>query len=684
MIKRVLTSLLMCLFLISLNALAQETTGSIQGEVKDPQGLVVPGVKVNINSRAFTLSVTTDSAGFFRAKNVPPGIYTVSVAAAAGFGEATVDNVEVVLGKTAVVPLTLPVAGTTTTVEVTAIETPVALTDSKIQTNITTQAAELLPKGVNFTSLLKIAPSTRPESLSGGFQVDGASGSENTFVVDGQEVTHFRTGVLRANDNLPFSIVQETQIKTSGFEAEYGGATGGVVNVVTKSGSNDWHGEFGASFAPSQLQVKPNQFLRNFRTGSATATPSTFIDIPEYIQPRKDEGTNYYPTATVSGPMIKDRLWFFAAYSPQIENTHRTLDYISPDPRTRTISETLTYNVRRIREFSDVRLDGSPDRNGKLRLTGRFIWAPIHDEGAVPAFTDMTAAPPQAVIEGQTLRGPAFLDQQGGRQNSNNVTGSATWTPSATVLVNARAGRTFLNEKLNSYGIPRTVRYLCNASSSTSAAAAAGCAPGQQNFASNFQYDYDVSTRTTFDGDGSIFVDDFAGRHQFKFGYQYNGLANRTSQGYADIGLLVMYWGTLTMADLTGQAAAPGAIGAGYLQRFGTIGKASSANQAIYVQDSWQPISRLSLNLGIRLEREDVPSFSPPNPGILFDWGSKPAPRLGFALDPTGSGKHKIFGSFGWFYDRFKYELPRGSFGGDFYRRDYFDLFPADRWNTIT
>src|SRR5205807_10228719 len=79
-----------------------------------------------------------------------------------------------------------------------------------------------------------------------------------------------------------------------------------------------------------------------------------------------------------------------------------------------------------------------------------------------------------------------------------------------------------------------------------------------------------------------------------------------------------------------------------------------------------------------------VPSFKPPNPGINFGWGSKPAPRLGFAYDPTGSGKSKIFASYGWFYDRFKYELPRGSFGGDFYRRDYFDLFAADQWNTIT
>ncbi|MFZ0061443.1 MAG: carboxypeptidase regulatory-like domain-containing protein, partial [Pyrinomonadaceae bacterium] len=483
----------------------QETTGTIEGTVKDPSGAVVPGVSVTATGTGYSRTVTTDDAGFFRLQQVPPGVYTVMTAATSGFGGSTSSNVEVVLGKTTPVAISLQAGGVATSVDVTtANEVTIDPTDNKIQTNITARTAELLPKGTNFNSLLKIAPSTRPEPLNGGYQVDGASGSENTFIIDGQEVTHFRMGVLRQNDNLPFQLVQEVQIKSSGFEAEFGGATGGVINVVTKGGGNEWHGEFGSQFRPGSWQGQPSKFLRNFRTGSATAVPATFVDIPEYIQPRKDGGFDYFPTGNLGGPIVKDRFWFFASFTPQFTRTDRTLDYISSDPRARTISETLTYKFRRTAHYSEIRLDGAP--TDKLRLTGRFIWAPISDEGALPAFTETTAAPQQADIGGQTLRGPAFLGQQGGRQNSNNIGGSAVWTPTSKFVVNLRAGRTFLNEKLGSYGIPNTIRYLCSTASSASESTLHGCAPGTQNFLTNFQTPFDVSTRKTFDADASYLV----------------------------------------------------------------------------------------------------------------------------------------------------------------------------------
>ena len=130
-------------------------------------------------------------------------------------------------------------------------------------------------------------------------------------------------------------------------------------------------------------------------------------------------------------------------------------------------------------------------------------------------------------------------------------------------MVNVRAGRTFLNEKLGSYGIPTTIRYVCSTASSASEAALHGCGLGTQNFASNFQVAYDVSTRKTFDVDASYLVSGLGGRHNFKGGFQYNGISNTTDQGYADIGQLTLVWGTQTIANQTGQAPAPGAVGVG-------------------------------------------------------------------------------------------------------------------------
>ena len=188
-------------------AFGQETTGSIEGTVKDPQGNLVAGVPVTITgvTVGFSRSTTSGTDGRFVVTQLPPGIYKVTAAAASGFGEQVHERIEVVLGKPTSVEFNLQPAGATGTVVITESDAPIAMTDNKIQTNITAQVADLLPKGTNFTSLLAVAPAVRNEPLSGGFQIDGASGSENTFIIDGQEVSNFRTGTLNTNNNIPSS-----------------------------------------------------------------------------------------------------------------------------------------------------------------------------------------------------------------------------------------------------------------------------------------------------------------------------------------------------------------------------------------------------------------------------------------------------------------------------------------------
>src|SRR5690606_21307370 len=152
--------------------------------------------------------------------------------------------------------ITVNIAGQVNVVEVSTdpLGVVVDTTDSKLQTNITSELIEKLPSGTSFTSVLQVSPSTNYSSLTGGFSVDGASKAENSFVLDGQEVTSYRYGTLDGVNNIPTALIKEVQVKTSGFEAEHGGASGGVIVVSTKSGSNQFHGEFGAQFLTQKLQ----------------------------------------------------------------------------------------------------------------------------------------------------------------------------------------------------------------------------------------------------------------------------------------------------------------------------------------------------------------------------------------------------------------------------------------------
>ena len=679
---RFISMVLTIVFCFSAIAFGQETTGAVEGTIKDPNGANVPNASVNVKSTGttagFNRTVTTDENGYFIVSNILPGTYTVTTTAT-GF-TTTTQNVVISVGTTTPINGALSVGSGTENVEVVAdSSTTIDPTDTKIDTNISKQVIEALPKGTTFGSLLKTAPNVRPEPLAAGFQVDGASGAENVFVIDGQEVTNFRTGQLNTNNNIPFELVQEVQIKSTGFEAEYGGATGGVINVVTTGGNDEFRGNFGASFTPSKFQGNPRPFLNRYGVNPGEV---------EYFNPRKDGGTNFFPVASLTGPIFKGKLWFSAIYAPQIFETSRTVDYYAngSNPNGRTISETITYNQHLKTEEAFIRLDAQP--TSKLRMYGTFLYNPIIQRGVIPGGATTTGisinteglsgAVQQANFGGATgiLRGSDFLGQQGGRQNSNNVNGQVTYTPTNNLVLNFRAGRSFLNEKLNSYGVPRAVRVICSAVPLASVATA-GCTQGSQNFANNFQVNYDVSTRTTFDADASLVGINLGGRHNFKFGYQFNRLFNTVDNGYADTGIIQLFYDrNVSQVAGFGLPVSTNAIGGGLLQRFGTIGEASSRNQGVFAQDSWQIGNRLTLNLGVRLENETVPTFGE-GQALKFGWGDKVAPRFGVAFDLTGDGKTKLFASYGWFYDRFKYELPRGSFGGDFFRRDYFEILPS-------
>lgn len=662
----------------SIFAIGQETTGSIEVTVKDPQGAVVPNASVSIvtsttsSTAGFSRTVQTGDSGSERILQVPPGAYDITVAPILGFGEKKITNVRVELGKVTPVNIDLVTGGGQTVVDVSAGAgdiIPLDTTDTKIQTTISAETAELLPKGTNFASILKVSPATRPEPRSGQFQIDGASGSENTFIIDGQEVTNAVSGVLNQNSNLPFQIIQEVQIKSSGFEAEFGGATGGVINLVTRGGSNRLRGEFGAQFQPQSLQARGRETLFQNSSGAAEyfpSTPTSFL--------------GFFPTANLSGPVIKDRLWFFGSYTPQIFNNSRTITYLNPDTRVPTAVETFRSSATN--QYAFARLDAQPI--SRLRFTGTYTYNPIEQRGVIPTSVSALSTVPNA--PGLGLSGAAYLDQTGGRQNSQSASGQAVWTPTNNLVLSLRGGHYFLNEKLGTYGIESasTPRVTCSASSPVQFNPGFGCVRGVNNGIPIVEAKaFDATQRNTIDADAT-FIFTAGGRHELKGGYQYNGIANQllnetTSQ-------IVLRRGQ-SIASYSGVAAlesTPGALGAGLLRVFNESGDVSSKNEGIYIQDKYQPFSRLTFNLGVRTERENVPSFDPTSPDLKFDFQDKIAPRLGVAYDLTGDGKTKVSAFYGWFYDRFKYELPRGSFGGQYFHDFYYEILPGDTLATFT
>ncbi len=683
-----------CALLLSVSVFGQETTGGLEGTVKDSAGGLVPNLAVTITSArsvvtgttttgvgyGFRRTVTTNSEGFFRLVQVPPGTYDVVTAASAGFGESRYENVRVAIGQNTQLSITVAPGTNTNTVDVTVSDAPpVDTTSSGIQTAISAQKIELLPKGTGFTSILKTVPGTRPESRTGGFSVDGASGGENVFVLDGQEVTNYRTGTLNSTFDLPTQLVQEVQVKSSGFNAEYGGATGGVVSVVTRGGSNDFHGEFGVQFANPRFNGNPRPLL-----GGTSAAASFFTQSPEYFDPPKSRGTDYFPTANLGGRIIKDRLWFFGSYSPQIFNTNVDTQYLTNQPAaTRTLLTTQEYDRKTTYEYAFSRLDANPINN--LRLTGTFLWNPVVQEGSLPGSSFSNVSSSNYVFNNSgipvtnfggsigSLPESEFRSKQGGRQNSNVVTFSGVYTPLSNLVIDGRYNRGFLNEKLGNYFVPSVVNIAaCNRTPANNPAPFP-CS----TTAANSLTVKDISIRETYEFSGT-YIFSGGGRHELKGGYQRYTILNDVQSGNNAIGQLRFFVGTPISSTQPGVTDTPGAIGSASFRRTGTNGTGSNLSQGLFIQDKWQPTSRLSLNLGIRIEKENLPTFNGIPSGVDFGWGDKIAPRLGFAYDLFGDGKTKIFGSYGKFYDRVKFALPRGLFGGDIFLEDYFEIFPGE------
>ena len=703
---------LICMLCLSLAAYAQETTAGVQGTVKDPQGAVVPNATVTVSGPALIgkKTATTDSAGNYHIEQLPPGLYTMAVSAA-GFGQATQTDLRLETGALPNINVTLKIGQAEQTVEVSAEAQFVDVTQSKVQTNVTQDILASIPKGRSFQSVIPFAPGARQEPLQGarqdrnnGFQIDGASDSENVYMVDGVNNTNIQNGGVGSNFKQDF--IQEVQIKSSSFEAEYGGALGGVINAVPQRGTNQWHGDLKMYFQSSALDANDpcasgftssNGGNVNMTTNGgsvvcgqrinptlAPLNTTTRLDgTPEYYVPKKDNRHILEPGFAIGGPILSDRLNFFSSYVPTLDTTRRRVNFTGTNPGPRTLTNSYTqhnmYNRLDYRLINSVRLFGSWNYSYS-RTAGQLV-APDSAYGQLNT---------SASTDPNTLRSDA------GFVNPLSLySGGGDWTPNSKMVVQSRFGYFFYNNE--SRGTPTGIRYIYDNTLNSSSKDVNGNAfPSNApfntaNFAnipSNFATQFDAFKRKSTNTDVSYFLGNFFGSHTFKGGYFYQSLSNDVLVT-ANTAVVDLVWGqayqpvTSATACAGIQATAPGGVCEGQYGYFyvgsntvSNTGKVNATDQAVYFQDAWT-VGRtgLTINAGLRLDHEHNPAYDPTRfPDINFGWGDKIAPRIGGAYDLLHNGKVKVYASYGKFFDIMKLGLTRGSFGSDYWHQCYYAL----------
>lgn len=289
--SRITIGLLFCLALCPLAA-AQEQRGSIEGLVKDSSGAVVPGATVEARSPALVgvSAAFTDTLGVYRFPSLAPGVYEIT-ATLQGFGPGKTSGVRLELGQVLKVDLVLAVAGVTEDVQVRAEAPIIDVKQNTAGTNVQAEVIDRIPKGRDYTTLITSAPGIDNESRNRGIQIDGASGADNRFFIDGVDQTDLRVGTSLAINSstntagkaVANDFVEQVQVKSSGYNAEHRAAIGGVITAITKTGSNQWHGSAGGYFTSNGLQgrVRPTLQLNPSNQREAQyikAPPDTFKD----------------------------------------------------------------------------------------------------------------------------------------------------------------------------------------------------------------------------------------------------------------------------------------------------------------------------------------------------------------------------------------------------------------------
>jgi len=615
-------------------AIAQDyTSGALTGSVADTAGAPVAGASITIRSvsQGFTRTVTSDSTGSFRFQLLPLGEYEISSEAS---GYATVsDKVRVNVGESRFA-LTLGSEGAAQVDDIVVTGVRAELSFAATTKGTVIDVAELteqVPIARNITAVTLLAPTVVPGTGSASFgnlpSIGGSTVAENAYYLNGLNITNFDTYVGSAT--VPFDFYRTVEVKTGGYPAEYGRATGGVVNAISKSGTNEFMFAAHANYTPNAL---------------AEESPDTESSFGNTYGTRDFTETKDF-TIEAGGPIIRDRLFAYGLYQWRELESNNALN--------------ATY-TKRVTDapFWGAKIDANVIEGHRLEFTYFNTEATqTNSPFNYTASTDTVGA-----------AGAQTFLESGGENYVGKYTGNLTdWLTISAAYGVSNIANSVLPENTTDSRITEARFTTVDANGNPLPAASRRPA-----FTSSGQRTRDTiindAERVFYRFDADMYFQLF-GEHHVRMGYDNeSNTLNKKSEVNGG-----RYY---TLRRGTGLNAGYGvAAGQDFLEvSYRTLGglDLKSENESYYLQDAWDVTDTLSLQLGLRYDAFLVEGLSREK---SFDLDGNWGPRVGFTWDPFGNGTDKVYGSYG------RYFIPPAANmayrGGDLGFSEFFLLAPG-------